>query len=65
MTTTPISLRAARTECEQRGYHGPFLNQERYDRYPEWRGMGDCAVCGLTRDVARQEALRLAAVPAA
>ena len=34
--------------CEDRGYHGPFVNRKLYDLFPGWEGMGDCAVCGST-----------------
>src|SRR5690606_30081515 len=34
--------------CEERGYHGPFLNTEIYNTMPGWEGMGDCVTCGST-----------------
>lgn len=34
--------------CAARGHHGPFCNQDRYDRCPGWEGMAECVVCGGT-----------------
>lgn len=65
MQTQPGARARRRTVCDERGYHGPFTNVEAYDRHPEWRGMGDCVVCGLTRDVARHTALQAARAPLA
>lgn len=51
--------------CEQRGYHGPFSRTEMYDRLPEWRGMGECMLCGSCRHVPTEETRRLATLGAA
>jgi hypothetical protein len=44
------------TECEVRGYCGPFANEELYNAFPEpmWHGMADCMECGTTCHVPRE-----------
>jgi hypothetical protein len=44
------------SECELRGYCGPFANEALYDAFPEamWHGMGDCMECGTTCHVSRE-----------
>lgn len=34
--------------CKARGFHGPFINLDRYEAVPGWSGYGDCAICGST-----------------
>ena len=44
------------TQCEVRGYCGPFANEALYDAFPEpmWHGMADCLECGTTCHVPRE-----------
>lgn len=44
--------------CEIRGYHGPFEGLEKYELFPGWFGVGDCAVCGSTLFIPAEEARR-------
>ena len=44
--------------CEQRGYHGPFSNLEKYNSEPGWQGLGECTLCGSTRHVRTEEERR-------
>jgi len=55
-----VAAQNALLVCRPRGYCGPFINQEYYNAFPDslWNGKGDCVLCGSTRDVAREEALR-------
>ena len=48
--------RRFRNACEQRGYCGPFANEEFYNEMPGWEGMGDCVHCARTRSVAQRNA---------
>ena len=43
------------SQCESRGYCGPFANEALYNAFPEpiWHGMGDCLECGTTCHVPR------------
>jgi hypothetical protein len=42
-----------RSICESRGYCGPFLNEELFDRFNggEWRGTANCIHCGSTVNI--------------
>lgn len=48
--------------CVQRGFCGPFRNEERYNRFedPRWHGMGECVHCRSTVRVERHEGRRAA-----
>jgi hypothetical protein len=46
--------------CQERGYHGPFANEDLYDHFGGmWSGQGDCMLCWNTRNV-REEEIRQA-----
>jgi len=47
-------------ECTVRGYHGPFVNTDFYNAFPDpfWHGFGDCVVCHSTCRVLAEEVKR-------
>lgn len=50
-----------RLVCDARGYCGPFVNQDFYDRFCDelWHGMAECAQCGNTVRPRSEETKRL------
>ena len=57
MTSYGEARRNRREICDARGYCGPFINQDVYDKFPDpvWHGSGECVHCCGTRNVAEEE----------